>query len=574
MIPSVYFDMAIEAFRLYGSELIGAFLLGTFINLPYVKRTLKESFSFLSAGFYALVVRDVVLITLMFWPVVLPTYPLPEQTVEWAMLGMTGIVAALFVVGAFKNLRLYFSAVFLIPVLAILLGGFGIGLSVLALPPEFIAQLPLMYLAVSLLLVGISFYAAPTTREGDTIRGMGTGFVVLGICYVYLLIQLIPSVDMITILGCYTVTMLLSMATQVRFFNGRVARLEMALLRESNTRRELWDISPFPIIISRVRDDTVLYLNPAAQQAFQLRKGEIFAYRLVDYFVHAEKRQEMTAKMRSERVLSSFEVQMHHPKRDEVLWMDIASRPIELDEEVALYSTFKDITERRRVAELLQRQASTDPLTGLNNRRQFEVMTHQLLRVAERYGSPYSVAMIDIDSFKKFNDTYGHDVGDQVLVALAQTLKQTTRQSDVVARFGGEEFVIFFAQTSPEDGKIAAEHVRKAVENMPVEVNGKRIPVTISLGISGRGATTLETLIKQADVALYHSKHNGKNQVSLYDQVVASEKGSDDAAEDGQALAAVSDTVDVTVKDEKQDVAPVVSEASKAVGVHGKKGVS
>ena len=532
MISSTYAKVLFEAFQSHGVEIIGALLLAGLLSLPYVKRTMKESFSFLSAGFYALVFRDFVLVGFTMWPIIFPNYSLAPEVVEWFKTGLTALVASLFVVGSLKNMRLYFSAVFLIPILVLFFGGLGIGASFLTVYPEFFEQIPAIYLALSFVLVGVSFYAAPETQMADTVRGMGASFLILSLCYMYLLINLIPNSDVATLI-CYTIAMLLSLIAEVKFFNIRTAKLEIALQSEKNLRRELWDISPFPIIVSRLRDDGVLYINPAAQQAFQLKNGEIFSYRLSDYFVNPENRQEMTQKIKQEKILSSFIVQMHHPKRDEVLWMDIASRPIELDEEVALYSTFKDVTERQRMTELLQTQASTDPLTELNNRRQFEVVVKQLMRIAQRYGTPYSVAMIDIDSFKKFNDTYGHDVGDQVLVTLAQTLKKTVRQSDVVARFGGEEFIVFFAQTVPEDAKIAAEHIREAVEEMEVKVGEKRIPVTISLGISGAGATTLEALIKQADEALYHSKENGKNQVSLYDQMNNNiEEVQDDTQED------------------------------------------
>lgn len=542
-----YCRLAVDAFRLYGFEILGAFLLGGLISLPYVKKTMRESFVFLSAGFYTLVARDMILIGLTLWPFFFPKYPLISEVVEWTKIGLTSLVASLFVVGSLKNMRLYFSAVFFIPILIALLGGIGIGVPFLTVYPDFFEQLPSIYLALSFVLVGTSFYAAPQTNKLDTVRGMGAGFLVLSLCYIYLLMQLISN-SSFAILACYVIAIILSLISQIQFFNVRIAKLEIELQKENNLRQELWDISPFPIIISRIRDDAVLYLNPTAQRAFQLKNGEIFAYRLRDYFVNSEDRQEMANKIQHDKVLSSFVVQMHHPKREEILWMDISARPLELDEDVALYSTFKDVTDRQRMTELLKTQASTDPLTSLNNRRQFEVVVHQLLRLAKRYGTPYSVAMIDIDSFKSFNDTYGHDVGDRVLIELAKTLKKTVRQSDVVARFGGEEFVVFFAQTTPEDAKTPAEHIRQAVENMIIEVDDKRIPVTISLGISGKGENDLETLIKQADIALYYSKQHGKNQVSLYDLITDTQGDKQDVIqkEGPKETTLISDGKDVT----------------------------
>ena len=128
--------------------------------------------------------------------------------------------------------------------------------------------------------------------------------------------------------------------------------------------------------------------------------------------------------------------------------------------------------------------------------------------------------MLDIDKFKNVNDTYGHDIGDEVLKQLAQTMKDTFRKTDIVARFGGEEFIVFLSMTSPEKAFIAAEHIRKAVEKLKIKSKGELIPITISVGVSDCQSTNLDILIKQADEALYHSKENGRNQTTLYAEMI------------------------------------------------------
>ena len=161
-------------------------------------------------------------------------------------------------------------------------------------------------------------------------------------------------------------------------------------------------------------------------------------------------------------------------------------------------------------------QASTDTLTGLYNRRQFEAMTKQAFALHERTGNPFSVIMLDIDHFKNINDTYGHDAGDVVLKHLAEVMQHTMRQSDIIARFGGEEFIIFLMNTPPAEGVLAANKLREAIETESFMSGSTKIPVTISLGVSTSQESDIATLAKEADLALYYSKEHGRNQVTMY----------------------------------------------------------
>jgi diguanylate cyclase (GGDEF)-like protein len=124
--------------------------------------------------------------------------------------------------------------------------------------------------------------------------------------------------------------------------------------------------------------------------------------------------------------------------------------------------------------------------------------------------------MCDIDHFKMVNDTYGHEAGDIVLKEVANLMKNTFRASDIVGRFGGEEFVVFFTNTDMAGAQVAAEHFRQAVEQAHIEAEGKHIPITISLGITNTQNDDLLRLVKEADLALYYSKENGRNQVNFY----------------------------------------------------------
>ncbi len=150
-----------------------------------------------------------------------------------------------------------------------------------------------------------------------------------------------------------------------------------------------------------------------------------------------------------------------------------------------------------------------DPLTGLGNRRYMQMQMEKSLETSKRYGGKLSVIMLDIDHFKKYNDTYGHVEGDKLLAGISDILRKTLRKADQIFRYGGEEFLIMLPNTDLPNACVAAERLRKAVELDSA--------VTISLGVSSYGETTQEgeALILKADEALYRAKQNGRNSVEV-----------------------------------------------------------
>ncbi|MBK7996954.1 MAG: GGDEF domain-containing protein [Blastocatellia bacterium] len=165
----------------------------------------------------------------------------------------------------------------------------------------------------------------------------------------------------------------------------------------------------------------------------------------------------------------------------------------------------------------LYQQATRDPLTGLSNRNYFRNELKKFVSLSARYNRALSVIMLDIDFFKKINDTYGHDVGDNVLKSVAEILMRHVRTHDVAARFGGEEFVMLLPETSLGGAVVVAERIRTAVENVDFNSAGCRHNVTISIGVAeylGDG-TDVEEVIKKADEALYKAKSSGRNRVCM-----------------------------------------------------------
>jgi diguanylate cyclase len=156
--------------------------------------------------------------------------------------------------------------------------------------------------------------------------------------------------------------------------------------------------------------------------------------------------------------------------------------------------------------------AMIDPLTGIPNRLAYNERLQQEFVRWRRYGAPLTVAVWDVDKFKLVNDTYGHQAGDKVLTVIAKLLHKQIRETDFVARFGGEEFVLLLPETNLEGSTVATEHLRKAVEATEFHFRGKRVPITISCGVSEfKPGDSPEQVFERADKALYEAKLGGRN---------------------------------------------------------------
>jgi len=178
-------------------------------------------------------------------------------------------------------------------------------------------------------------------------------------------------------------------------------------------------------------------------------------------------------------------------------------------------SSWRDITARKRLEEQLHQQATTDGLTGIINRRRFIELATDEIKRAVRLDHPLALAIMDIDHFKSINDTYGHAIGDHALIALTRICQGTIREIDVLARFGGDEFVVLFPETTAGEAQAVMERVLLALTVQPVDVNGKPVALTISVGVTGlvSAAMSLDAMLDRADQALYQAKQAGRNRV-------------------------------------------------------------
>lgn len=194
------------------------------------------------------------------------------------------------------------------------------------------------------------------------------------------------------------------------------------------------------------------------------------------------------------------------------------SYPIRTDDAVVEGTAFliHDVTENVQLVDQLHQQANTDSLTGLFNRRHFTDLGRRLLKRCQRRETQAGVIVCDIDHFKRINDTWGHAAGDEVLLAVAAALQRGLRDSDVLGRYGGEEFAIILPGAGIERTTVIAERLRRDVEAMPIEISGEKTGITLSFGVHASAvgeSTSLDDLLNLADAALYQAKNTGRNRV-------------------------------------------------------------
>jgi diguanylate cyclase (GGDEF)-like protein len=183
---------------------------------------------------------------------------------------------------------------------------------------------------------------------------------------------------------------------------------------------------------------------------------------------------------------------------------------------IVLYSVSLLLYRNSQSEIVLKRLATTDPLTGALNRRHFMELMSREQRRAERYNAVFSMLMIDIDHFKRVNDTYGHQTGDQAIQAMADACQKALRPTDLLARYGGEEFIITLVHTDQVGAAKVAERLRESVSEIELPTEQGVLKFTISVGVSTFfKRSLLEEIIGRADQALYQAKTSGRNRVCL-----------------------------------------------------------
>lgn len=269
-------------------------------------------------------------------------------------------------------------------------------------------------------------------------------------------------------------------------------------------------------------NDRVLFWNPAAERMFGYSREEALRGHLHEMITLDEEREAAYRGLRDfaltgrGAVLDRVMEFQARRANGEFFPVERAVAAFQVEGEWYAVGVVRDISERKTAEARLREMATTDELTGIGNRRHFRELAERQLTVARRYLKPFSLVLFDVDRFKLINDTHGHDGGDRVLRALADTARRLLRKADFVGRLGGEEFAFCLPETDQPQAEAVAERFRREVASLAVPMDtGGVARFTVSLGIACLDTPdeTLDTLLKRADQALYRAKEEGRNRV-------------------------------------------------------------
>jgi diguanylate cyclase (GGDEF)-like protein/PAS domain S-box-containing protein len=289
---------------------------------------------------------------------------------------------------------------------------------------------------------------------------------------------------------------------------------EEALLENEQKLHAILEVLPYPIYITRLSDGKLFFVNRKTCLMFQKSAGQLLRGTSLDFYANPKERDDLRKLLDSIPDIRDIEVQMKTSTGREFT-AEVAAIRMNYDGSPAALVALNDISRRKEMEAELVSQATTDELTGINNRRNFFVEAERELGRALRFKRPLSAMMIDIDFFKSVNDKYGHAVGDDVLKAFVRRALESLRTSDIIGRLGGEEFAVIMPETSREAAEAAAERLRFHVADRPLIGGREAIAVTTSIGIATlhKEDASVDILLGRADKALYRAKHGGRNRV-------------------------------------------------------------
>lgn len=278
-------------------------------------------------------------------------------------------------------------------------------------------------------------------------------------------------------------------------------------------------------VVAVNRDQKLVLFSPAAEKLFGYSRDEIVGKPLDTLLPHryksghAAKVDEFHSKGSPARYMGdrkSHLLGLHADGTEVMLGATILT--VATDDGPIMVAMLRDIGERIKLQQELAHMASADPLTGQLNRRAFLESLEREWHRANRYKTELSLLMFDLDRFKSINDTYGHDLGDQVIRGFCELVRSSLRDIDVFGRWGGEEFIAALPHTDLRSARSTAERIRETFSNRLFEATGfEAFSVTVSIGVSDirAGRISLQQMIKDADNALYEAKNAGRNQVVI-----------------------------------------------------------
>jgi len=285
--------------------------------------------------------------------------------------------------------------------------------------------------------------------------------------------------------------------------------------REARENAELFfNTSPDAVVVTRQHDGFIVDVNSGFASLTGYTRAEVLGKSTVDFnlWKNPEEWTNFINILIANGVCNNLEA-IFQRKDGSQFFGILSAKSFQFQGVPHLLGVTRDITERKRLEEKLQQQASTDELTGITNRHRFLELAEAEIKRALRLDYPLALALIDIDYFKHINDAHGHMAGDQALLAFTKTCLDNIREIDVFARFGGDEFVLLLPETSLDQAYVVMQRVRLSLASDPVDLFGKPVSMTISVGIASLvdKEETLDTLLERADLALYRAKQAGRN---------------------------------------------------------------
>ncbi|QCO01511.1 sensor domain-containing diguanylate cyclase [Azospirillum argentinense] len=276
--------------------------------------------------------------------------------------------------------------------------------------------------------------------------------------------------------------------------------------------------SPIGVSVSRRDDGRIIFVNTRFAELIGLKREDLIGRQARDYYLDRHQRERVIDRLRSFGSVTNMEVQFRRADGSSFWTLFTVNQAVIQGVQVNLAWIY-DYTDRRNMEEALRDMASRDPLTGIYNRRSFMELARSQLARAHRFNEPMSVFVLDVDHFKRINDSYGHATGDDALRMVAGGCQAILREYDILGRLGGEEFVVVLPGATAEESRVVAERVRRHLSRMAIPGPEGRFHLTSSIGISAiEGAyDTLEKAIHRADLALYRAKREGRNRVAVYE---------------------------------------------------------
>lgn len=290
---------------------------------------------------------------------------------------------------------------------------------------------------------------------------------------------------------------------------------EQNLARNEQHLRAILEILPYPIYITADNGE-LLFVNRKTCLLLQQSASQLLKSRSTDFFADPQEREELRQLLETIPDIREVEVKMK-TARGRTFTAELAAIKTNYGNRGAIMVALSDISQRKEMEAELLHQATIDALTGISNRRHFMEEAAKELERARRFGRPVSVMMIDLDHFKKVNDEYGHAAGDAALQAAVKRSLESLRQLDIMGRLGGEEFAVVMPETNLEEGRVAAERLRRHVAERPLLAGREAVPCTVSIGVAEMTEKdrSIDDMLNRADKALYHAKESGRDQVVL-----------------------------------------------------------